>query len=50
MMTGGVVCSVCGHANSAGARFCSNCGERLGIECPRCGHRNDAGSSFCTEC
>jgi class 3 adenylate cyclase/tetratricopeptide (TPR) repeat protein len=49
-MTGGVVCSVCGHANSAGARFCSNCGARLGIECPRCGHHNDASGSFCTEC
>jgi tRNA pseudouridine(38-40) synthase len=43
-------CSVCGHKNDDAARFCSQCGNPLGVTCPTCGIRNEAGSRFCTSC
>jgi membrane protease subunit (stomatin/prohibitin family) len=48
-----VSCPNCGTANPAGAKFCNNCGTKLGdttINCPNCGHENPAGSKFCNNC
>jgi membrane protease subunit (stomatin/prohibitin family) len=48
-----VTCPNCGTANPAGAKFCNNCGTKLGdatVKCPNCGHENPAGSKFCSNC
>lgn len=48
----GVVCGSCGHVNSAGAKFCSECGTKIEPQnaCPNCGHVNQPGAKFCSEC
>jgi class 3 adenylate cyclase/tetratricopeptide (TPR) repeat protein len=48
---GSVECASCGHANPSDARFCGDCGARLGPEpCPSCGHENPPGQRFCNSC
>jgi class 3 adenylate cyclase/tetratricopeptide (TPR) repeat protein len=43
-------CPRCQHENSAGQRFCGNCGARLASSCPKCGAANTTGQKFCGEC
>lgn len=51
-------CQVCGVDNAPGAKFCSQCGERLvtdgaeesWLHCAQCGRDNPPGSRFCGEC
>jgi len=43
-------CSVCGTANSVGAKFCVECGNRLAVVCPACGTHNLPTAKFCQEC
>jgi len=48
-----IACPNCGTANPSGAKFCNNCGTKLGnatVKCPNCGHENAAGSKFCSDC
>jgi len=46
-----VQCPSCGAANPVGAKFCSNCGQRLGaVKCPSCGTENQPGAKFCSNC
>jgi len=48
-----VTCPNCGTANPAGAKFCNNCGTKLGaatVKCSKCGHENPAGAKFCSNC
>ncbi|TMI13391.1 zinc ribbon domain-containing protein [Candidatus Bathyarchaeota archaeon] len=40
-------CPVCGHVQSAGWRFCSNCGTRL--RCPSC-KAQSLGMNYCHNC
>ena len=47
---GPVICSNCGTANPAGAKFCTECATRLAAGCPTCGTVNAAGAKFCGEC
>jgi len=44
-----MICSSCGAANAAAAKFCNECGARLGA-CPTCGASNPAAARFCSEC
>ncbi|CAB5131627.1 Adenylate cyclase (EC / Guanylate cyclase (EC [Olavius algarvensis associated proteobacterium Delta 3] len=43
-------CPSCQFRNSAGAKFCNECGFKLESACPNCGNINPAGSKFCNEC
>jgi class 3 adenylate cyclase/tetratricopeptide (TPR) repeat protein len=45
-------CSVCSFDNRAGARFCGECGQSLGIavECAHCATQNPAGQKHCDGC
>ena len=43
-------CPNCGHANSADAKFCSECGTSLRITCAVCGTVAEAGDKFCSNC
>jgi len=36
--------------NSAGRRFCAQCGTQLGLLCARCGAENESGDRFCGSC
>ncbi len=48
-----VACPNCGTANPVGAKFCNNCGTKLGpdvVKCANCGHENPAGAKFCSNC
>ena len=45
-----MVCSNCGTANPAGAKFCTECATRLAVACPACGTANAPGAKFCSEC
>ncbi|TMI19333.1 zinc ribbon domain-containing protein [Candidatus Bathyarchaeota archaeon] len=40
-------CPLCGHVQSAGWRFCSNCGTRL--RCPSCSTQS-LGKNYCHNC
>jgi hypothetical protein len=40
----------CNHANPAGYRFCSHCGEALNPVRCRCGFVAAAGEAFCGRC
>jgi len=47
-----VACPKCGTANPADAKFCNNCGAKLGgtIKCPKCATENAVGAKFCSNC
>ncbi|HYE14737.1 MAG TPA: SPFH domain-containing protein [Pyrinomonadaceae bacterium] len=53
-----VACQKCGTANSAGAKFCSNCGANVqqqqqqagGVTCPNCQAQAQPGAKFCPSC
>jgi class 3 adenylate cyclase/tetratricopeptide (TPR) repeat protein len=44
-----MICSNCGNANRAGAKFCEQCGTSLSLTCPN-GHPVRIGAKFCDEC
>lgn len=51
--TSGNSCPKCGTAYATGAKFCLNCGEKLGalgMICPECGTCIPTGAKFCAEC
>ena len=43
-------CLRCGTANSAGRRFCAECGSPLALACPSCGFSNEPSAKFCGGC
>jgi class 3 adenylate cyclase/tetratricopeptide (TPR) repeat protein len=43
-------CPRCQARNRDDARFCRDCGGRLGASCPACGARAEPGSQFCDGC
>ena len=43
-------CSNCGAENSAGIKFCGECGASLAVVCSACNTPNEAGRKFCGEC
>lgn len=45
-------CPSCGNPITAGAKFCSNCGEKLQTAsvCPKCGEPITPGAKFCMNC
>jgi membrane protease subunit (stomatin/prohibitin family) len=47
----GVACPKCGNMNNPSAKFCTECGAKLGpATCPNCQTELPAGAKFCTEC
>jgi membrane protease subunit (stomatin/prohibitin family) len=47
----GVACPSCGSNNNPAAKFCSECGTKLGaITCANCQAQLPAGAKFCNEC
>ena len=48
------VCSQCGFENAEGTKFCSECGNKLGLpavqKCGQCGAEYETGAKFCGEC
>jgi hypothetical protein len=48
----GLICSACGHENTAGTKFCNECGGTLAPKgkCSACGHENSEGMKFCGSC
>jgi hypothetical protein len=44
------VCGKCKTSNQIGIKFCSNCGEQLGVNCPTCGQLTKISNIFCTGC
>jgi len=45
-----VRCPGCGRENLGQARFCSQCGARLGVACAGCGAAPPPGARFCPHC
>ncbi|MGN6378540.1 MAG: AAA family ATPase, partial [Gaiellales bacterium] len=45
-----MICTACGTENTAGRKFCSECGTVLAVACPACGAGNEPGAKFCGEC
>ena len=45
-----MLCSHCQHDNLRHAKFCGQCGQRLGLPCPHCKTPNVATNNFCSEC
>ena len=45
-----MTCPRCRQSNPPGARFCSDCGARLGLVCGACGHALADGARFCARC
>src|SRR5215510_9255593 len=43
-------CPQCQHENSATAKFCEECGQRLLLRCPACGFEPAPSAKFCPEC
>src|SRR5207245_8045224 len=43
-------CTNCGTVNPTSAKFCVECGVRLGGSCPNCGSETNPGAKFCAEC
>jgi len=43
-------CPRCNHENTAGQKFCGECGARLTASCPACGASNAPEQRFCGEC
>jgi membrane protease subunit (stomatin/prohibitin family) len=51
--TQSAACPSCQAANSAGAKFCQNCGQPMAppkVHCTNCGHELSPGAKFCPEC
>lgn len=47
----GVACPNCGNKNSSGAKFCIECGTKLGAaKCSNCQAELPPGAKFCNEC
>src|ERR1044072_1739163 len=47
----GVTCPKCGHQNNPSAKFCVECGTKLGpATCPNCQNELPPGAKFCNEC
>jgi class 3 adenylate cyclase/tetratricopeptide (TPR) repeat protein len=45
-----MLCSHCQHDNLRHAKFCGQCGQRLGLPCPHCQTPNVPTNNFCSEC
>ena len=46
-----VPCPKCGHGNAAGAKFCIECGTKIGpATCANCQAELSPGAKFCNEC
>ena len=45
-----MICPRCQHDNSAGVKFCGECGARLASVCASCSAANPPGNKFCGEC
>src|SRR6266516_7753488 len=45
-----MLCANCGTQNTAGRKFCKECGSPLALACPVCGAANEPGAKFCGEC
>ena len=50
-----MICKKCGHEIPAGAKFCTNCGEKIENTsefkiCPKCGEECRKDAKFCTNC
>jgi len=43
-------CSNCQHNNPGEAKFCGQCGSKLGFRCQSCGKENPPTNKFCFEC
>ncbi|HWP91309.1 MAG TPA: tetratricopeptide repeat protein [Thermodesulfobacteriota bacterium] len=43
-------CSNCQHDNPEEAKFCGQCGSKLGLKCLSCGRENPPANKFCFEC
>ncbi len=44
-------CRACGAGNAAEARFCSQCGQRVGpVPCAACAQPLSPGARFCAAC
>jgi membrane protease subunit (stomatin/prohibitin family) len=43
-------CPKCNTPQPAGAKFCNNCGNALGLFCAKCGNPLAPGSKFCSQC
>jgi membrane protease subunit (stomatin/prohibitin family) len=47
----GIACSNCGHRNAPNAKFCVECGTKMGAaKCANCQADLPAGAKFCNEC
>lgn len=47
----GPTCPICSAANSAGTRFCGQCGTSLvPAKCASCGTKLTVGVKFCSQC
>jgi membrane protease subunit (stomatin/prohibitin family) len=47
----GIACPSCGHKNNPGAKFCTECGTKLGAAtCPNCKAEVPPSAKFCNEC
>lgn len=48
-----VACPACGKQNSAGSKFCADCGGKMEVAqvpCVKCGAKLREGAKFCSEC
>jgi membrane protease subunit (stomatin/prohibitin family) len=47
-----LACPACGHPNTPGVKFCSECGapQAAVVRCPACGTEMAAAAKFCPEC
>jgi class 3 adenylate cyclase/tetratricopeptide (TPR) repeat protein len=45
-----MLCQACGTENTAGRKFCDECGIALSSPCPACGAANRPGAKFCGDC
>jgi hypothetical protein len=43
-------CANCDNVLPEGAKFCTNCGTKVGLQCPNCGQGMPAEAKFCMEC
>jgi hypothetical protein len=44
------VCLKCQTTNPLKTKFCSKCGQQLGLDCPNCGKLTKSADPFCAEC